>query len=542
MRVLLLGSVALALLACNRETERQLKNAPAASALQTSTVLAARDGEDLIESSYPPGRWRLASDNAVYFSLLRLSHILIRYEGVPEGIVSFELPDWQPSPPAPARTLEQARSLAQDLAERLQRKPEEFEALARELSEDVATKALGGVLGTRSASDYLRAPEVLDAVAALRAGDVSRVVETQYGFHILKRLSIPEERMLAGARILISHDKAPWLGMFLSRGPLPNRSFEDALTLAQSLYERAKAGEPFAALAREYSNHREAVRGGDFGAWSTHEATPFPRELEVLASLDVGEIHPPMDTPFGVAIIQRLPERPRKTLAMTTVELPFEPLSPDSDGRSRPWVMKNIRSLADELVKDGSQFAALQQRYCCARETQWVEGRGEAEAEVMLAGLRTGEVATEPVQLAAALGIVKRVDAKPQTPERYTLELPAPEKPDLLALAESGRLQSLVRGFAAECAQALALEPATTHQLTALFDGFLNKELAESADRSAPVEQLKKSVEALLGPERFRRYQELFIAHLEAKLLEKKPSLRRRTLTGAPVSAAAPLL
>jgi hypothetical protein len=31
-------------------------------------VLAAGDGKDLIESSYPPGRWRLASDDAVYFS------------------------------------------------------------------------------------------------------------------------------------------------------------------------------------------------------------------------------------------------------------------------------------------------------------------------------------------------------------------------------------------------------------------------------------------------------------------------------------------
>jgi hypothetical protein len=120
--------------------------------------------------------------------------------------------------------LEQARALAQQVAERLQHRPEEFEAVARELSEDVATKPLGGVLGTRSAADYLRAPEVLDAVATLRPGDVSRVVETQYGFHILKRLRMPEERMLAGARILISHDKAPWLGMFLSRGRLPKRS------------------------------------------------------------------------------------------------------------------------------------------------------------------------------------------------------------------------------------------------------------------------------------------------------------------------------
>jgi hypothetical protein len=199
--------------------------------------------------------------------------------------------------------------------------------------------------------------------------------------------------------------------------------------------------------------------------------------------------------------------------------------------------MKNIRSLADDLAKDGTQFAALQQRYCCARETQWVEGRGEAEAEVMLSKLQPGDVAKEPVELAAALAIVKRLEPKPETRQRYALELPAPEKPDMASLVESGRMQSLVRGFGAECAQTLALEPPSTQQLSALFDEFMNAEHPESADRIAQFEQLEKSVEALLGPARSERYRALLVAHLEGKmLLQTKASLRRRTLTGAPVS------
>src|SRR5688572_3965348 len=57
---------------------------------------------------YPPGRWRLTSPQTLYPVLIRLAHILIRHEGVQEGIVSFQLADWTPSPAPPARTLDQA--------------------------------------------------------------------------------------------------------------------------------------------------------------------------------------------------------------------------------------------------------------------------------------------------------------------------------------------------------------------------------------------------------------------------------------------------
>jgi hypothetical protein len=60
-----------------------------------------------------------------------------------------------------------------------------FEELAREFSLDKASGLRGGDLGTFSKGD-LR-PEVEEAIFRLKVGEVSGVVKSDLGFHILKR-------------------------------------------------------------------------------------------------------------------------------------------------------------------------------------------------------------------------------------------------------------------------------------------------------------------------------------------------------------------
>src|SRR5215510_2900828 len=60
--------------------------------------------------------------------------------------------------------------------------------------------------------------------------------------------------------------------------------------------------------------------------------------------------------------------------------------------------------------------------------------RDEEEAEAVLARLRPGEISREPVMLAAAFGIVKRVAPHPASAPELLLELPAPSKSDLTYL------------------------------------------------------------------------------------------------------------
>ncbi|HEX5705705.1 MAG TPA: peptidylprolyl isomerase [Pyrinomonadaceae bacterium] len=60
----------------------------------------------------------------------------------------------------------------------------DFAALARELSEDPATRERGGDLGTFARDSHPRAFD--DAAFRLRPGEVSGVVQTDYGFHVIK--------------------------------------------------------------------------------------------------------------------------------------------------------------------------------------------------------------------------------------------------------------------------------------------------------------------------------------------------------------------
>jgi parvulin-like peptidyl-prolyl isomerase len=74
-----------------------------------------------------------------------------------------------------------------DLAEALRRRAVagvDFGALAREASDDPATRARGGYLGTFAHGTHTRAFD--DAAFAIRPGSVGPVLRTEYGFHVIK--------------------------------------------------------------------------------------------------------------------------------------------------------------------------------------------------------------------------------------------------------------------------------------------------------------------------------------------------------------------
>ena len=73
--------------------------------------------------------------------------------------------------------------------------------------------------------------------------------------------------------------------------------------LATSLTERAKAGEPFADLAREYSQDGgTAEQGGDLGPVMKSQ---MPGALgDAIFSIDAGEIYGPVRTDFGFHVVQ----------------------------------------------------------------------------------------------------------------------------------------------------------------------------------------------------------------------------------------------
>jgi peptidyl-prolyl cis-trans isomerase SurA len=148
----------------------------------------------------------------------------------------------EPSPAADARV----RARADSIFERI-RARENFEQLARIHSED-GTRERGGDLGFFRRSDMVR--DFANVAFALRPGEVSAPVRTQFGYHIIK-----VERV-RGAEVHARH--------ILLRHELTEQDAFRARARADTVAERMRAGVNAAELARQYGDRDEQVRIGPF--------------------------------------------------------------------------------------------------------------------------------------------------------------------------------------------------------------------------------------------------------------------------------------
>lgn len=375
-------------------------------------------------------RWRGWGPAQLERVILWVSHVLIRQGDTAGADCSFIKMGWRTQLSVPQRSRAEALALASDLARRARLAPDSFAALAREASEDGTSRERGGALGGIRASQFLFSPQVLDALAALHPGETSDVIETECGYHVFLRQAPPTEQTMSGEHIVIGYEDAPWLRRILSRRDreLPQRSREQARQLAlhvQSLAKQAPAS--FLDLVQQYSEHEDASLGGDFGEWSTREATASQLEVEALATVDVGQIADVIDSPVGYQVIRRTPLRPRKRYAMQLVKLWFEPGAEASAASSKANTERVGREVLARLLAEPTAFARLQQEYCCGGSVEWREGRGPAAAVPLLEPIAFQQIAPELWAAPSAFSVVQRLDpeALPQ-PAALSFELPPP--------------------------------------------------------------------------------------------------------------------
>jgi parvulin-like peptidyl-prolyl isomerase len=126
------------------------------------------------------------NDHASDFDEVRVRHILISTQPKEEAedeAGAKDAKDKKPAEKPKTLTKDEARKKAQDLLDRI-RKGEDFAKLATENSDDPGSKDKGGEYDFFGRGKMV--PEFDKAAFALRPGEVSDLVETQFGFHIIK--------------------------------------------------------------------------------------------------------------------------------------------------------------------------------------------------------------------------------------------------------------------------------------------------------------------------------------------------------------------
>lgn len=191
-------------------------------------------------------------------------------------------------------TVEQASQrmlLAQKVLDRI-RAGEDFAALVNELS--AGDRANGGQLGLRRADRY--PPSFVAATQKLAVGQVSEIVRSGAGFHILKVVEMKAPTAPAKAMVQ-THARH----ILLRTGAQLTQAA--AVTRVADFKKRIESGAAtFQTLAREHSQDGSAAQGGDLG-WVSQGAF-VPEFEEPMNRLADGQISAPVVSRFGVHLIQ----------------------------------------------------------------------------------------------------------------------------------------------------------------------------------------------------------------------------------------------
>ena len=139
---------------------------------------------------------------------------------------------------APADQRDAARNKAQALLAEVQKSPNQFAEIARKNSQDTGSAVKGGDLDFFGRGAMVKPFE--EAVFALKKGDISGIVETEFGFHIIRLtdIKVPEQKTFESLRAKLEVEV---------RGQLAQRKFAEAAEQFTNLvYEQSDSLKPVA--------------------------------------------------------------------------------------------------------------------------------------------------------------------------------------------------------------------------------------------------------------------------------------------------------
>lgn len=180
---------------------------------------------------------------------------------------------------------------------------EDFAELAREYSEDPGSADQGGDIGDYFTRDTMFR-EFSDAAFTLNVGEVSDIVETPSGFHIIKVDDIRGERI-----------KASHILLFLK----PNADDEAiCINKLKQIHEDILSGKAaFEDMAKEHSEDESSSSLGGKLKWLTREEGPnqgIPSFIDQAEKLEISKISEPFKSRFGYHILRLDDHNPAHTI------------------------------------------------------------------------------------------------------------------------------------------------------------------------------------------------------------------------------------
>lgn len=151
----------------------------------------------------------------------RASHILL---AVPKG--------------APAAEKDKAKARAEELLAQVKKAPDSFPEVAKKNSQDTGSAAQGGDLDFFSRGAMTKPFE--DVVFGLQKGEISNVVETEFGFHIIRLTD------LKAAKTKTFEEVRPEIEAQLRKEQAQRRYAEAADTFSNGVYEQSDSLKPVA--------------------------------------------------------------------------------------------------------------------------------------------------------------------------------------------------------------------------------------------------------------------------------------------------------
>ena len=356
-------------------------------------LLLDRDRAQATLTVLPADVQRFYNDNLSQYQTpeeIRASHILLNTAGKEEAAV---------------------RAQAEDLLKQLEAGAD-FAMLATEFSEDTGTATNGGDLDYFSRGRMV--PEFETAAFALEPGQTSDIVQTQYGFHIIK---------------------------VVDKRPAVTQPFDDVRPQIEDQLKRQRADQQITARASDFAGRIDDPADLDTvasGAGLTVSETDFfgrgdpvpglgvaPQVALAAFQLDDDQVSAPIPSPRGPVFV-----------TVTGKQEPYVPMLDEVEGSVREDVIRahatelgrqrataiaaTLRSASDFAAAAAAQGFEARETELIAREAPLPDIGVSPEVDRAVFGLPAGGV-TEPIATNDATVIVRVVERDDVTPEELLL-------------------------------------------------------------------------------------------------------------------------